>query len=146
MIWLYFGFQNFLKKEKNQNSSCCDKLYFPISLENCMKRMMKQVGKLFLQTQRLGWLVLVNSIGSGINETTCPRVNLQCCFPEGQTKRAKALPQSQNTFQQGSGEVRGYSCWPWPAHTPVPSECICCCPCCYHSSVTSKPRFLSLPT
>lgn len=52
MIGLYFLFPNFKKKEKNQNSSCCDKLYFPISLENYMKRMIKQVDQLYVSGHR----------------------------------------------------------------------------------------------
>lgn len=46
-----FLFKN-LKKGKNQNSSCCDKLYFSISLENYMKRMIKQVDQLYVSGHR----------------------------------------------------------------------------------------------
>lgn len=48
-----FFISKFKKKGKNnQNSSFCDKLQFPISLENYMKRMMKQVDQLYVSGHR----------------------------------------------------------------------------------------------
>lgn len=47
-----FLISKFKKGKNNQNSSCCDKLYFPISLENYMKRMMKQVDQLYISGHR----------------------------------------------------------------------------------------------